>query len=305
MTASGWGKATWGSSPWGSDEALPPSPPVITPLDPVNNDAGIAQLRPLSIRLTDDTGIAPAKTMISVNGVIWVLGGSPVNGATLESAVNSGHGFDLVVTPPEPYDFGSNQQVTVSATDVDGNTTVLVYTFSVGIGLRLLAARNPFEGTLLAYFNQPMLIDDHFLSPGDWVVTPISAGATPLAIEAVMAQTGQANVANLQYTGGTDGATYLLTVSDLFSATGVGLETGFNTATFVLAFATQQDPTIHLFNSIFGPLGVSQRVITRRVLDNHVANRSLAVALNEQFRLRAQGLDGTANSSGKPGSGRL
>lgn len=300
----GWGSSQWGSHPWGSgggDSAT--IAPVITPLDPLVDAVGVPQSRPLTIRISDDVGVSPSRTRVSVSGVIWVLGGVAVNGATLETTPNTNHGFDLVITPPAPYPVGSVQEVLVLAEDTDGNVATLTYVFKVGIGLRLLSVTNPFENVLLAYFNQPMLADENFLSPANWLIDPVSAGAAPLEIVAVQQQASQANVANLRYAGG--GSIYSLTAFNLLSAGGDPLEQGYNIVNFEILFGDQPTPTIRLFNSIFGPLGISQRVRTRRAIDDHVANRALASALDEQFRLRMQRLDGTAGRDGREGKRRL
>lgn len=299
----GWGSSKWGSDPWGSGDAgATPIAPVITPLDPLNDASGVPQHRPITIRITDDVSVALSKTKITVNNLLLVLGGSPVNGATLVATPNSGHGYDLVVTPAVPFEFGSRQEVTVSAQDDDGQATVLVYAFTVGVGLRMLAINNPFENHLLVYFNLPMLADDAFLSANNWTITPISEGAAPLSVVEVKVQENQANVANLRYVGG--GSTYLLGVQGVQSQSGLELEFGFSSLEFDLIFGDEPATSIRLFNSIFGPLGISQQVSTRRTMDKHVASRALALALDEQFRLRAQTLDGSSAFSGRAGKRR-
>lgn len=301
---SGWGSGPWGSSPWGtssSDEVE--IAPVITPLDPLVNAVGVPQGRPLTIRLTDDVAISPSKIRVVVSGLTWVLGGVAINGATMQTTPNANHGLDLVISPPAPYPVGSIQEVLVIAEDTTGNVSTLLYVFKVGIGLRLLAAYNPFENVLLAYFNQPMLADANFLSPANWIIEPVSAGAAPLEIVEVKQQANQANVANLRYTGG--GSIYSLTALNLLSAGGDPLEIGFTAVEFEILFGEQPVPTVRLFNSIFGPLGISQRVRSRRSLDDHVANRALASALDEQFRLRMSRLDATAGRDGRDGKRRV
>ncbi len=301
MSLGEWGQGEWGETPWGGQGAGGTAP-VITPLDPVDNAVAVPQLRPLTIRFTDDVGVDRGRVSVTVGGLIWVLGGVAINGASMTVTPNIGNGFDLVITPPAPYPYGSRQEVLVVAGDADGNVSSLIFGFQVGSGLRFLKARNPFENVISAYFNRQLRLDAALFVPTHWVITPISVGARPLEVVEVMARAGQANVVHLRYVGG--GSIYKITALDIHGADGSSLEPGYDSAEFEIFFGDQADPTIRLFNSIWGPLGISQRTLTRRTLDDHVANRSLALALDEQFRLRMQRLDGSAGGDGRPGTQR-
>jgi hypothetical protein len=296
-----WGGDEWGETSWGGLRGGG-SAPVITPLEPADGAVGVPQLRPISIRLTDDVQVAPSTLSVVVAGLIWVMGGVAVNGSTIEWTANAGHGFDVVLTPPAPYPIGSLQEVLVVVSDSDGNMSSELYSFLVGTGLRMLAVRNPFENMLMAYFNRPMKLDESFFMPAHWLITPISAGAKPLKVTEVTARDGRPDVAHLRYEGG--GSTYLLTAINLVDEHGNGFERGYDSKQFEILFGDQEDPTVRLFNSIWGPLGISQRARTRRTIDDHVANRSLALALDEQFRIRMQRLDATAGRDGRPGKRR-
>lgn len=298
---SGWGSGAWGVVQWGwGIGQIPVGPPIIFPLDPQDEETGVAQRAVLYIRLADDAGVGLTYLQVVVDGVIWVLGGVAKNGALLTATLNAYNGYDLEITPPSAYAFGSRQEVSVTARDSDGNTTTLVYHFKVGTGPRLLQVINPFEGTLRAYFNRAMLVNNAFLSPTNWTITPVSAGAAPLEITAVEATTDQPDVAQLRYSGG--GSTYLLSVINVESLEGDELEQ--NEAEFEILFGQEADPQIRFFNSIYGPLGISQRIRTRRTMDDHVAGRTIAFALDQQFRLRLQQLDGTVGRDGRPGKRR-
>lgn len=296
----GWDRGP-GFTPWGfSPTAIPVGPSIIFPLDPHDEEAGVSQRAQLNVRLADDEDVELNSLRVDVNGTIWVVGGVAQNGAAIESSANDYNGYDVVLTPPASYPLGSRQEVTVSVLDNDSNATSLTYHFVVGFGCRLVHVVNPFEGVLRAYFNRAMRIDSAFLSPKNWTITPLSVGAAPLEVTAVYATLGQPDVAQLHYMGG--GSTYELSVISVVSLEGDPLEE--STAQFEIMFGDEEIPQVRFFNSIYGPLGISQRVRTRRSMDDHVAGRSIAFALDEQLRLRLQQLDGTAGRDGRPGKRR-
>lgn len=302
MTTFGqWGQDDWGQSPWGGQRGGALAPTIL-PLNPVADAIGVGQSQPLSIRISDDAGIVIGSISVIVNGVNFVLGGVAVNGASVQMTPNAENGVDLVITPPSPYPFDADTHVLVVVTDTDGNVASLSYSFRVGVGLRLLNAQNPFDNVILAYFNRQLLIDAGTLIPTHWVVTPLTASSRPLTITGVSTRTGQSNVIRLTYTGG--GGTYQLRAVGVRALDGSGIETGYDTAIFEVTFGDEDVPTVRLFNSIWGPLGISQRARQRRTMDDHVANRSLALALDEQFRIRMQRLDGSAGLDGRPGKKR-
>ena len=302
--ADGWGSNSWGSTPWGTGTSLPvPVPPQIIPVDPRVDQVGVAETKPLCIATTDDVAVSRATIQLSVNGVNWVIGGVAVNGAVLEITPNNRLGFDLLVSPPEAYLAGSRQEVSVRVGDVQGAFTDLQYAFCVGVGPRLLKVRNPVPGTLLAHFNRPMRLDPAFTFVPNWKIEAVSPDAAPLTITKVLTTTTQSDVAHLRYSGG--GSEYKLSVlSSIVSQNGDPLERGFNSVVFDILFPEEDAGTVRLFDSVFGPLGISQRVATRRSMDEHTADRSLALALDEQFRLRFQQLDDTVGRDGKPGTRR-
>lgn len=297
----GWGAGAVGTSYWGSGSEDGLSvPPVITALDPRPGQTGLSQTKPLSITVTDNVEVRLSTLNLSVNGLNWIIGGVAVNGASFVATVNASNGFDLLVTPPDPYTQSSLQEVAVSVVDTDLNGTSIVYSFSVGVGLRLLSVRNPVPNLLLAHFNKALLLNDALLSVSNWEISPVSSGAAPITIDEVIATTTQPDVAHIRYSGG--GSTYELeALASIVAQDGAQVERGFNTALFEILFGDGDQGTVRLFDSIFGPLGIQQRVITRRTMDDHTAGRSLALALDEQFRLRFQQLDDTVGRDGRPG----
>lgn len=301
--AFGWGTEGWGSSPWGGKTPPDIQPPSIIPIDPRIDQVAVAQTKPLCISLADNVSVNLATLQLSVSGVNWIIGGVAVNGATLLSLANSQNGFDILVSPPAAYPLGSRQSVFVRVADTAGTFTDLLYHFRVGVGPRLLTVRNPVPNLLLAHFNRPMSLDDAFRFVPNWVVEPVSEGAVPLIITDVSSTTTQPDVALLRYTGG--GSEYELSVlSSVVSQESDPLERGFNSVVFDILFPEEDVGTVRLFDSVFGPLGISQRIATRRSMDEHTADRSLALALDEQFRLRFQQLDDTVGRDGKPGKSR-
>lgn len=298
----GWGSGKEGSSRWGvGDEPSAGSGPVITPIDPSENESGIGRTRPLSIRITDDTAaIDPATIFVAVNGIQLVRGGVAVNGSTYTYTANQLNGFDIVVTPPAPFDAPSHPDVQIVASNAVAQTAVKVYSFTVGVGPRLIAVRNPSPGVLLADFNVTMNLDRTFVDEGNWTTAIVTDGAQPLIITKVSASSLYPARATLEYTGG--GSFYDLTVYNITSKDGEVLEPGWNTVRFELTYGEEDEPQIRLFNSIFGPIGIAQREVSRRDIERHTANRSLAIGLDEQLRLRFQQIDGTAGRDGRPGA---
>lgn len=299
----GYGSGLWGSSQYGIG-TIPPAPPLptITPIDPVDGASGIAQLKPICFRLESLGVIDIGTLLVAVDGLNWMVGGVEQNGAVAVASSNGLGGYDVQITPPAPYAIGSRQEVSIYVLDTSGGESLLVYFFTVGIGPRLIKVANPIEGLLLANFNQPMLLDGTFFFKENWVITPISDGAAPLEITEVFASESQANVAHLRYIGG--GSTYSLKANGVLGEDGSPIEDGFDSVEFEIVFGKEEEPTVKIFNSVFGPMGVSQRSRTRRTIDEFTANRAIALALDEQFRLRFQQLDNTVGRDGRDGKRR-
>lgn len=306
--AGGWGHGTWGQSPWGSGDFVlgGTTPPRVIAVDPVENATGVAQRKPICIR-TEDDGIDGSNVLVStfrvsVSGVIYILGGVAQNGAEVDIVANDENGFDVELRLPDPMPVGSRQEVVVFAEDTAGNQTTKNYFFTVGVGTRLLKVTNPQEGVLLAVFNRPMRLSSDFLTPSNWVVNTITAGASDITITEAVGAENKPETVILRHVGG--GSTYELCVLSGESVDGDPIEDGFNKAQFELVFAQEEPITTRLFDTIFGPIGVQQRTRRRRTIDQHVTNRSIALAMDEQFRLRLQRLDGTAGRDGRPGKRR-
>jgi hypothetical protein len=298
----GFGKATWGHSPWGSGVIPPISPPVITPLDPIDNETYVSQLHPIFIRLTDNSDVDEATIKISVGPTIYVMGGVAQNGAVLFTTANTGNGVDLELRVPDPFPLGSTQEVVVFAKDDRSEQSELVYRFYVGVGLRLIQVRNPMPGILIAYFNEPLLQDERLRFPASWAVSPVSEGAKPLEITEVFTDPNHTSLVTLRYVGG--GSTYSLLASGAYDAYGNPIDPRFNKAEFDLLYGDEPDPRIRLFDTIYGPVGISQRLRLRRTMDDHVVSRSISLGMDEQFRIRLENLDGSAGRDGRPGGNR-
>jgi hypothetical protein len=154
---------------------------------------------------------------------------------------------------------------------------------------------------LVAYFNQPMAIDGTFLFAPNWPVEPVD-NAVPLTITSVMASSRKPDVALLRYTGG--GSEYELTVLRVLSQAGDPLQPGYNSVVFEILFGEEEEPTIRLFDTVFGPIGTSQRLLQYRTMDDHVKDRSIAIGMDEQLRLRFAAMDATTVRDGLPGGRR-
>lgn len=184
------------------------------------------------------------------------------------------------------------------------NLATLTYTFQTGVGVRLIRVDNPREAFLIARFNVPMQIDDNFRYAPNWTVVPLTVGGRGIVIDSVEADAGRPLMAMLRYTGGSPGP-YRLTVSNTESAEGEALIAPFNQGDFELAFATREEPSIQLFQTIFGTIGLEKRKVTRRTVDQMVINRAIALGMDEQMRLRLGAIQGTGlPESGGPGARR-
>lgn len=179
------------------------------------------------------------------------------------------------------------------------------FRFTIGGNLapRLLSVTNPAEGVLLARFNVPMRPGSEFTSVASWTVAPVDADARELILLNVYAHPSLSETAVILYEGG--GSIYSMTASGLFGADGQALNKNYDQVDFEILFGTPLDASVKTFNSVFGPLGILQRLITRRSVDRLVANRSLALGTDEQMRIRfAATTDGTAGRDGRPGARR-
>ncbi|TAL45267.1 MAG: hypothetical protein EPN91_02795 [Salinibacterium sp.] len=298
----GFGGSPWGSGAWGGPLSLEGAP-LIIPLSPVDGAAGVGQSAPVALRFTDDVGVDPATISIIIGGTSWVVGGVAIGGAIMASSANAFNGFDISLQLPEPFANASTQEVQVFVANITAQVASLVYVFYVGAALRLLQVQNPFSNTLLAYFNRPLQLNVNYYLLTNWTVTPLTA-TEPLVLTEVLARSGRLDIGQLRYAGGGAG-TYRLTVRNLIATDESEIEFGYDYADFELRFPAEADPRIRLFDSIFGPLGISQQLLQRRTIDGHVVDRALAASLNEQLRIRMQRLDTTASPASKPGRRRL
>jgi hypothetical protein len=306
--ASGWGHGAWGVTPWGGSAPLVPSypsPPTITPLDPIAFETGVAQSQTINVRIIDDRGVDITKVAIAVDGVYYFIGGSAYAGATVTYTANGGNGYDVEIALPYAMVLGSTVGVYVTAIDIDNNLATKFYSFIVGIGLRLLAARNPRENILVAQFNRALLQDAEFYFVSNWVVTAITEGADDIEILEVMGNTSQPGCAYLRYSGGSS-ATYLLTVRNVKDRDGAGIETGYDHAEFELAYPDEDIPTTYLFDTLIGPIGITQGLINRRTIDAHVVNRCMALGMQKQYELKVQTVDASyVSGTTRPGARRV
>lgn len=295
----GWGTGAFGTSQWGSGITPGTSFVRVQAISPVANQVGVAQSQPICISISSAVSIEFASIRVAVGSTIYFFSGAAQNGATVDIVANDGNGFDIELRLPTLFPLNSRQEVTVYARNSSDEDTDFVYYFSVGVAPALVSISNPSTGILLAHFNEPMKHDSSFLSNGSWKVATITTGASDVVITKVSASSSNASTAVLHHTGG--GSVYELTVLALSSHAGVPLEASNSSALFEIIYGEEDAPTIKLFDTMFGPVGISQRSIRRRTMDDHTINRSIAIGMDEQFRLRFANLDGSAGSNGRPG----
>jgi hypothetical protein len=171
------------------------------------------------------------------------------------------------------------------------------------LSVRLLSATNPADGVLVARFNTPMRANVSLLSLQSWACVAASSLALPIALTEVVA--GGATYPEtvlLRYTGG--GFDCIVSVVGVTSAGGAPLDPAYSSVPLSIVRPGDIDPTIRLFDTIWGPMGVSQRASQRRTVDQLVANRALATAVNQQLQQRLSTGDGTAGRDGRPGLAR-
>jgi len=173
----------------------------------------------------------------------------------------------------------------------------------LGSPVRLLAASNPTDGVLVARFSVPMRRDTALTSLGSWRCVATAPFALPIELTEVVAG-GPANAATVlvRYQGG--GVECTLSASGLVSIEGVPLDPGFASITIPILRPGDLEPTVRLFDTVWGPVGMSQRASLRRSVDQLVANRALAAAVNQQLQQRLASSDGTAGRDGRPGTRR-
>lgn len=304
MAIKGWGESPWGSGVWGAGtvEGVVLAP-TITPLNPLSGQAGVSPSTTISVRVSDVEGVEATSLILSVGGITYVRLGVPVNGAEATFEPNASNGFNVEVTLPGLLTTDVVYDVNVAVENILNVRAIKQYTFRVSILPRIIRVRNVNEGLIGVYFNQAMRLGSEFFFAGNWKIEPVSEGAAPLQIVEVVAQKSSPDRALLRYTGG--GSTYRLTALGIKNEAGQDIEAGFNSTNFDIIFELDGETSVRLFDTIYGVVGVSQRSLKRRNIEDHVALRASSFATDEQFRTRMRALNGTETRSGKPGGRRL
>lgn len=292
----GFGRSSYGYMPWGG--ALDDGP-VIDPLSPSRDEIGASASGQLILQVRDRTGVEATTFYLQVDDTVYVNGGIAQNGASVSYVANAYFGFDTTVTLPTNFVNGDKPVVYAQATNLYDEVGTQTYLFEVGFKLRILSVENPSEGILLAHFSEALRFNDEFYRTDNWKITPVSEGAVPLTITGVFGNSVKPQTAVLQYTGG--GSTYQLEVFNVEGLLGTPFESQGNIILFEILFGTQPDYGTVYYNSIFGAVSISQRDITRRTMDDHTADRALALAMDERIRLRRQVLTNTESRDGRPG----
>lgn len=301
----GWGSGPWGETPWGyGGVVVPDTPPDITPLDPLSGAANVPQQKPISVRYSDERGVVFDSITLAVGGVYYVIGGVAANGAQLSYTGSEAAGYDIVVTLPAPYPLGTTQEVFTTCMDTSGYLSTLTYYFSVGVGLRLLSVHNPKEKVLVVYFNNPLERNSDYFFTGNWRVSRLDGEEDDFRVLSVTGKPTNPQTARLIYSGGA-ATMYELQVFSIIDKDGNSIERGWDTAQFDLLFDQEEEPTVRLFDSSYGPIGVSQNLRSRRTIDDHCVDRALSLGFNEQLRIRRASQDDTIGRDGRPGKNRF
>ena len=278
------------------------NPPTITPRYPVDGALGIPRPSPLYIRIADDVGVVESSIWVLVDGVYYVGYGGALAGAQLELSANDENGFDLELTLPTAKPEDTTVSVSVQASSPGGHST-RNFVYRTAMDPRLLSVENPRDGLLLARFNVAMLQDPILLATGSWKLLPSSSSSIGLIVVGVTVDPTRPEVVNLAYEGGSQ-AEYTLAAGKLFAADGGELLPANSSQAFDLVYPAPSEAQVHLFDTIWGPLGIAQNLSNRRGIDQLVRNRAISSALNEQIAQRLSANNGTAGRDGRPGGNR-
>lgn len=124
----------------------------------------------------------------------------------------------------------------------------------------ILSVTNPVEGVLVVRFNTAMKADTTLLSTTIWQITP-----DDLTIANVIFDDAEPSTV-LIHIDGPDG-TYSLSAHGLSSADGDMITLAAATKVFAVRYGSQGERAVRLFNTAIGPIGITQRSITRRHID--------------------------------------
>lgn len=168
---------------------------------------------------------------------------------------------------------------------------------------RLVAADNVADGILLIRFSRSMLQDDGFRDLGNYTINPLNE-SPPLTFTQITTNGTQLNLATASFLGGP--GTYELIVNGVFDLNGQLIDQAANRVEFTVTRAgIEEGPAVHLFDTVFGPMGLTQQRVTRRTVERAVVNRAIDVALKEQLDQRLESLGASIPlRSGKDGGRR-
>ncbi|KKM20583.1 hypothetical protein LCGC14_1644020 [marine sediment metagenome] len=277
--------------------------PSIAPVSPLANDVDVAVDTVITFKLEDPSSVVLSTVVVQVNGLLVYSASSEQNGATVTATANDAGGFDFSVALPASLPDGGPQAVYVSADDTLANTSTLLYTFFTGVKPRLVSVDNTVAGIIVARFNEPMTLDSVFRRIQNYVITALGSGSAVTVTE-IRTSTAQPDVATIVFEGG--GSSYELVVTGVLDAEGNSIDLDYNTLAFEIGLpGGDTAPIVHVFDTVFGPMGITQRVVSRRTVEKLVVNRAIDVAIREQLnqRLEAYGA-GAPLRSGKDGGRR-
>lgn len=168
---------------------------------------------------------------------------------------------------------------------------------------QLLSATNSAAGVIDVVFSGAMILDDVFRRIQNFVITPVGNGSRVKVLE-VQTDDEVPNAATVLFEGG--GSHYTLTVTGVINLAGTPIDADANSVVFELGLpGGDAEPITRLFDTVFGPLGIIQRPVTRRTVDGLVINRAIDLGVNKQLKQRLDALGASIPlRSGKDGGRR-
>ena len=167
---------------------------------------------------------------------------------------------------------------------------------------RLISATNPSDGVIVTRFNRAMLEDAALHSVESWSLASASADSLPATLTEVLLNPAYPEMALLRYTEG--GGDYTLSVAGVRAFDGTPVAPAYARVPLTISRPGEVEMTVRLFDSVWGPLGIAQRASRRRTVEQLVANRALALGVNQQLAQRLSSTGTTAGRDGRPGLGR-
>lgn len=122
------GSGSLGVTITGSPDAIPP---VITLIEPLNNDTQVSPDTDIIWSTADNASGVDVNTIKLILNSQTKIDGTVITDGSLIQTTNSNLGFDDIYTPNQSFLFGSTVTGTIQAQDNAGNTNSLTYEFTI------------------------------------------------------------------------------------------------------------------------------------------------------------------------------